>query len=104
MLVFGTPAPSPRLRERIVAVHGRSAQLGNASRWDLPPETVEELLDLDDPEINEKLYVYGAIAWKERARILAGRGRRGGGAATCRSPTSSWTKSPGSTSVTTGTG
>lgn len=78
LLVFGTPAPSPQLRERIVAVHGRSAQLGNASRWDLPPETVEELLDLDDPEINEKLYLYGAIAWEERARILAGRGRRGG--------------------------
>ncbi|THA23054.1 hypothetical protein [Streptomyces sp. A1547] len=76
LLVFG--APSPRLRARIIAVHGRSAHLANASRWDLPGEIVEELLELDDPEVNEKLYLYGAIAWQERARILAGRGRRGG--------------------------
>ncbi|MFE5722620.1 hypothetical protein [Streptomyces erythrochromogenes] len=76
LLVFGTP--SPRLRERITAVHGRAAQVAHASRWDLPGETVEELLDLDDPEVNEKLYLYGAIAREERERILEGRGRGGG--------------------------
>ncbi|MFE7099914.1 hypothetical protein [Streptomyces erythrochromogenes] len=76
LLVFGTP--SPLLRERITAVHGRAAQVAHASRWDLPAATVEELLDLDDPEVNEKLYLYGAIAREERERILAGRGRGGG--------------------------
>ncbi|MFI8450174.1 hypothetical protein [Streptomyces erythrochromogenes] len=76
LLVFGTP--SPRLRERITGVHGRAAQVAHASRWDLPRETVEELLDLDDPEVNEKLYLYGAIAREERERILTGRGRGGG--------------------------
>ncbi|MFD5878886.1 hypothetical protein [Streptomyces yangpuensis] len=76
LLVFGTP--SPRLRERITAVHGRAAQVAHASRWDLPGEIVEELLDRDDPEVNEKLYLYGAIAREERERILAGRGRDGG--------------------------
>ncbi len=76
LLVFGRP--SPRLRARAVAVHGRSALLATASRWDLPAEVVEELLDLDDPEINARLYLYGAIATEERVRILAGRGRGGG--------------------------
>ncbi|MFJ7780769.1 hypothetical protein [Streptomyces yangpuensis] len=76
LLVFG--APTPRLRERIAAVHGRAAQVAHASRWDLSGETVEELLDLDDPQVNEKLYLYGAIAQEERERILAGRGRDGG--------------------------
>ncbi|MDH6126369.1 hypothetical protein [Kitasatospora sp. GP82] len=75
LLVFGHP--SRRVRDRITAVHGRPSQIGHASRWDLPAEAVEELLDLDDPEVNAKLYIYGAIAQQERMRILAGRGRRG---------------------------
>ncbi|GAA2261420.1 hypothetical protein GCM10010430_52110 [Kitasatospora cystarginea] len=76
LLVFGRPAR--RIRDRITAVHGRSAQIAHASRWDLPKEDVEELLELDDPEVNAKLYLYGAIAFEERVRILAGRGRGDG--------------------------
>ncbi len=76
LLVFGNP--SRRVRDHVAAVHGRSARIAHASRWDLPPEIVSELLDLDDPEVNAKLYIYGAIAWDERVRILAGRGRDGG--------------------------
>ncbi|MDH6115027.1 hypothetical protein P3T36_007316 [Kitasatospora sp. MAP12-15] len=76
LLVYGHPAQ--RIRDLIATVHGPSAQLGRAAHRRLPVEVVEELLDLDDPEVNAKLYLYSPIAEEERGRILAGRGRRGG--------------------------
>ncbi|MDH6137877.1 hypothetical protein P3T37_007312 [Kitasatospora sp. MAA4] len=75
LLVFGDCPP--RLRERITAVHGRSAQIAHASHRSLSAEQLAELLDLDDPEVNAKLYRHCAIDREERVRILAGRGRRG---------------------------
>ncbi|WP_035791960.1 hypothetical protein [Kitasatospora mediocidica] len=76
LLVFG-PCPG-RLRDRITAVHGRAAHLAQASHRALPAEALTQLLDLDDPEVNAKLYRYCTIDQEERVRILAGQGRRGG--------------------------
>ncbi|MCP9211044.1 hypothetical protein [Streptomyces cucumeris] len=71
MLLFHPP--SPVIRDRVVALHGRSVLAAVASRWDLPAERIRELIVLDDPEINTCLYVHTDLTDEQRRGILAGR-------------------------------
>ncbi|MFE3203450.1 hypothetical protein [Embleya sp. NPDC059237] len=69
---------SAAVRAHVYAVRGVEAAVACASRWDMPADVVEGLLDLDDPEVNANLYDFGGIARHERIRICAGRPRAGG--------------------------
>ncbi|MBL1095625.1 hypothetical protein [Streptomyces coffeae] len=65
--------PSPVVRDRVVALHGRSVLALVASRWDLPAERIQELIVHDDPEINTCLYVHTDLTDEQRRGILVGR-------------------------------
>ncbi|MDI2128412.1 hypothetical protein [Yinghuangia seranimata] len=69
---------SAEVRAHIYRTLGMQAAVANAARWDMPAAVVDQLLDLDDPEVNAYLYDYGAISQDERIRICAGRPRDGG--------------------------
>ncbi|MGR3932225.1 hypothetical protein [Streptomyces sp. BRA346] len=71
LLVFHQP--SPALRDLFVSLHGTTVLASVASDWELPAEKVGELIVLDDPEINTKLYVYTPLTDEQRRGILAGR-------------------------------
>ncbi|MES4908400.1 MULTISPECIES: hypothetical protein [unclassified Streptomyces] len=68
--------PSAALRDRFVALHGVSVLAGIASSWELPQDTIEELLLHDDPEINAKLYIHTPLTPGQRRQILSGRRSR----------------------------
>ncbi|MGY0056464.1 hypothetical protein ACWY4P_07880 [Streptomyces sp. LZ34] len=68
--------PSAALRDRFVALHGVSVLAGIASSWELPEDTIAELLLHDDPEINAKLYVHTPLSPEQRRQIMAGRRSR----------------------------
>lgn len=65
--------PSAALRDRFIALHGVSVLAGIASSWELPEDTIAQLLRHDDPEINAKLYIYTPLSPEQRRQILAGR-------------------------------
>lgn len=69
---------SATVRAHTYAVRGTEAAVANAAHWEMPGDVVDQLLDLDDPEVNASLYDFGAIAQDERVRICAGRPRDGG--------------------------
>ncbi|MEU1785482.1 hypothetical protein ABZ553_06260 [Streptomyces sparsogenes] len=71
--------PSAALRDRFVALHGVSVLAGIASSWELPEQTIAELLLHDDPEINAKLYLHTPLSPEQRRQILAGRRSRPAG-------------------------
>ncbi|MEU5614656.1 hypothetical protein AB0H03_39220 [Streptomyces sparsogenes] len=71
--------PSAALRDRFVALHGVSVLAGIASSWELPEQTIAELLLHDDPEINAKLYIHTPLSAEQRRQILAGRRSRPAG-------------------------
>lgn len=64
---------SARVHEHVLAVGGVDTAIANASRWDMPQEVVERLLAMDHPEVNARLYDFGAIDMHQRVRICAGR-------------------------------
>ncbi|MER6145835.1 hypothetical protein ABT174_38485 [Streptomyces sparsogenes] len=68
--------PSAALRDRFLARHGVCVLAGIASSWELPAETIAELLLHDDPEINAKLYIHTPLSPEQRRQILAGRRSR----------------------------
>ena len=71
LLVFHQP--SPALRDLFISLHGTAVLASVASDWELPAEKIGELVVLDDPEINTKLYVYTPLTDEQRRGILAGR-------------------------------
>lgn len=77
---------SAAVRAHLYDVCGMRAAVANAAHWEMPDEVVAGLLDLDDPDVNAKLYDFGAIAQDERVRICAGRRRDGGAGEVAISP------------------
>ncbi|MEU9125190.1 hypothetical protein AB0C96_36060 [Streptomyces sp. NPDC048506] len=74
-LVAGNP--SPRIRDAVVAAHGRPAQLAMAM-GNPGQDTLEYLLDLDEPAVDARLLRNARLDGAERERLLAGRLRSGG--------------------------
>ncbi|GCD96736.1 hypothetical protein [Embleya hyalina] len=73
-----TAAPPDRaLRERLRAVHGPAANLILAVSAEQPPETVAELLDLDDPAVNALLFHRARLDDTMVTRLLSGADRTG---------------------------
>lgn len=64
-------------RARIAAVHGRRRHLARAMCADQAPESVQELLDLDDPDVNAVLFRDAPLTDAQRVRVLAGVDRHG---------------------------
>ncbi|REK90261.1 hypothetical protein DY245_10850 [Streptomyces inhibens] len=76
LLVYGEPAPA--VRDAVVAAHGVSAPVSQASTDSLSPEELAHLLDLDEPRVDAALFLHCRIDQRERERMLAGRLRGGG--------------------------
>ncbi|MDX3232166.1 hypothetical protein [Streptomyces sp. ME19-01-6] len=68
--------PSAALRDRFVELYGVSVLAGIASDWELPENTIAELLLHDDPEINAKLYINTPLTPEQRRQILSGQRSR----------------------------
>ncbi|MFI6978558.1 hypothetical protein ACIBSV_08150 [Embleya sp. NPDC050154] len=75
--VLASPSTNAATRARITAVHGRRVYLARAMCAEQVPESVEELLDLDDPDVNAVLFRDAPLTDAQRVRVLAGVDRHG---------------------------
>lgn len=69
--------PSSAVRDAVVAAHGLPAQIAMAAGCPRD-DKLEYLLDLDEPAVDVQLWRHASLTRSERARLLAGRLRRGG--------------------------
>lgn len=75
--VLASASTNAETRTRIAAVHGRRVLVARAMRTEQAPETVRELLDLDDPDVNAALFRDAPLTDAQRVRVLAGVDRHG---------------------------
>ncbi|MGW1992016.1 hypothetical protein [Embleya sp. NPDC001921] len=65
------------IRARVIAVHGRTTVLARSTIEEQTPDSIRELLDLDDLDVNAALFRHAPLVHAQRVRILAGTDRAG---------------------------